>query len=528
MNPITLERAGLPYGVADAGDIPALGRPVARDVESLRVERLAAPAAASASGTGVALTPPSAASQQRLEVANRAEIASLVQAVGEDVGLARQVVLAGASTLLSAGLMSPQAFEIELAKITGEVENQQKKLKLTEIEQARKQNLQKMEDNQQKIRESEEAAKEAQKSGLAAKIFGWISAIASIIVGAIMVATGVGAAAGALMIAGGVMGVVSQSVQQAAADGLISKEVMEKLGPALMGIEIAVALLAAVVSFGGSAVGGLARLGAKIGGKAAEMTASLASKVADLGGKFGSLAGQSLSHSLKLGVQVSDLTLDVANGAAQATHSGFQAKAANRQADVQESRADLTTLQGQVVLEHARQAHVHGVVVAAAFGRAVQGEVLDRRHDAVRGGQVGALVGTDHHAGQQRGQVGVFAEAFRDPPPARVAGDVDHRREAHVEPVGAGFEGGDPRAAGDHLGVPAGGQAEADGKDGAVPVGHVVGMEQRDLQAAMADLVLHGANVRAGHGIEYGADLAGADIRHQRFLGMVGADADQA
>lgn len=44
MNPITLERAGLPYGVADAGDIPALGRPVARDVESLRVERLAAPA----------------------------------------------------------------------------------------------------------------------------------------------------------------------------------------------------------------------------------------------------------------------------------------------------------------------------------------------------------------------------------------------------------------------------------------------------------------------------------------------------
>lgn len=275
MNPITLERAGLPYGVADAGDIPALGRPVARDVESLRVERLAAPAAASASGTGVALTPPSAASQQRLEVANRAEIASLVQAVGEDAGLARQVVLAGASTLLSAGLMSPQAFEIELAKITGEVENQQKKLKLTEIEQARKQNLQKMEDNQQKIRESEEAAKEAQKSGLAAKIFGWISAIASIIVGAIMVATGVGAAAGALMIAGGVMGVVSQSVQQAAADGLISKEVMEKLGPALMGIEIAVALLAAVVSFGGSAVGGLAKLGAKIGGKAAEMTASL-------------------------------------------------------------------------------------------------------------------------------------------------------------------------------------------------------------------------------------------------------------
>ncbi|MGA4815254.1 hypothetical protein ACPA9J_08170 [Pseudomonas aeruginosa] len=60
--------------------------------------------------------PPSAASQRRLEVIIVREIApSLVQAVGEDAGLARQVVLAGASTLLSAGLMSPQAFEIEEA-----------------------------------------------------------------------------------------------------------------------------------------------------------------------------------------------------------------------------------------------------------------------------------------------------------------------------------------------------------------------------------------------------------------------------
>ena len=126
---------------------------------------------------------------------------------------------------------------------------------------------------------------------------------------------------------------------------MISKEVMEKLGPALMGIEIAVALLAAVVSFGGSAAAGIAKLGAKMGTKVADLTASLASKVADLGSKFGTAASMSMSHGAKLGVQVADVTLDVANGASQAVNNGYQAHAALRQADVLENRAELTAFQ---------------------------------------------------------------------------------------------------------------------------------------------------------------------------------------
>ncbi|MBP3996486.1 type III secretion system translocon subunit SctE [Pseudomonas koreensis] len=351
MNPIAFDRVALTTGSVFASD-PVVAPRNDRGAAALTVTRVEADGRSVAASRGVQLTAPLAASQQRLEASTRTDINRLVQSVRQDSVLAQRYI-AETTRLGVARLSSVEDFEIELAKLTGELESTQKKLKLEEIKQAREQNLQKMEENQKKIKESTEAAAQAQKSGLLSKIFGWISAIASIIVGAIMIATGVGAAVGALMIAGGVMGIVSQSVQQAAKDGLISKEVMEKLGPALMGIEIAIAVIAAVASFGGAAVGAVAKLGAKIGGKAAELTASLASKVADVGSKFGNVASQSISHGAKLGVQISDVTLDVANGVTQTTHSALQAKAADKQADALEARSELT--QFQTVLDKLKE-----------------------------------------------------------------------------------------------------------------------------------------------------------------------------
>jgi hypothetical protein len=342
MNSITFDRVALTTGNVLAND-PVV-RPRNDRGGALTVTLVESDGRPVASSQGVQLTAPLPASQQRLEVSARADINRLMQSVRQDSVLAQRFI-AETTRLGVARLSSVEDFEIELAKLTVELESTQKKLKLEEITRAREQNLQKMDENQKKIKESTEAAKEAQKSGLVGKIFGWVSAIASIIVGAIMVATGVGAVAGALMIAGGVMGVVSQSLQQAAKDGLISKEVMEKLGPALMGIEIAIAVIAAVASFGGAAVGAVAKLGAKIGGKAAELTASVAAKVTELGAKFGSAASQSISHGVKLGGQISGVTLDVANGFAQTTNSVLQAKAADKQADVLEERSELTQFQ---------------------------------------------------------------------------------------------------------------------------------------------------------------------------------------
>ncbi|MCT8343315.1 MULTISPECIES: type III secretion system translocon subunit SctE [Photorhabdus] len=241
--------------------------------------------------------------------------------------------------------LSSEAIEIELGKLTSEIERDQTNLKIEDIQRARQQSLQKMDENQQKIKEAENSAKEAQKSGLFSKIFGWISAIASIVVGAIMVATGVGAVAGALLIAGGVMGVVSQGLQQAAQDGLISKETMKWLGPVITAIEVTMAVAAAAVSFGGSAAGLIAKMGAKMGVKVAEMTAKMAVKAAELSAKVAGTAANTVARSVKVSVQVSDMVVDVANGAAQTTNAAFQSKAANRQADVQLSRSELTAFQ---------------------------------------------------------------------------------------------------------------------------------------------------------------------------------------
>ncbi len=291
----------------------------------------------------VSLPAPLAVSNTRLGREEMAKLESIMQEAKQATGLIKALTakLTETSRLASLLLSSSEAIEIELGKLTSELDRNQTNLKIQDIQRARQQSLQKMDENQQKIKEAENSAKEAQKSGLFSKIFGWISAIASIVVGAIMVATGVGAIAGAMLIAGGVVGAVSQGLQQAAQDGLISKETMKWLGPAMMGIEIIVSLAALAVSFGGSAAGIIAKMGSKIGGKAAEMAA----KAAEFSAKAASMAANTTARSLKLAVQVSDMTVDFANGTAQTVNTAFQSKAANRQADVQLSRSELTAFQ---------------------------------------------------------------------------------------------------------------------------------------------------------------------------------------
>ncbi|MGL5812120.1 MAG: type III secretion system translocon subunit SctE [Aeromonas sp.] len=301
----------------------------------------------------MALPQPKPGINQQVSAAQQQELGQLMKTVQQ--GAANAAKLLGSSTLLTRlAFTSPEAFEIELGKMTSELEQTQKKLKLADIERTRAENLKKIDENQTKMKEASEAAEKAKKSGLASKIFGWISAIASIVIGAILVATGVGAAAGALMIAGGVVGVVNMAVQQAAADGLISKEVMDKLGPALMGIEIALAVLSAVVTFGAGAAGAIAKAGAKIGGKVADVTAKMAVKAADLSAKLGSSAASTVAKTVKLGTQTADLVLDVGNGVSKTVDSAQQANVQNKQADLLENRQAMTLLQG--VMEKLKEA----------------------------------------------------------------------------------------------------------------------------------------------------------------------------
>ena len=170
-----------------------------------------------------------------------------------------------------------------------------------------------------------------------------------------MVATGIGAAAGALMIAAGVVGVVNMAVQQAAADGLISKEVMEKLGPALMGIEIALAVISAAVSFGATIGGAIAKLGAKIGGKVADVTAKIVAKAGEMAAKFGAKATaeavkvtSQVAKVAKMATQGADILIDVSSGVAKTVQSAKESESLDAQADLALSKSEMTELQGVI------------------------------------------------------------------------------------------------------------------------------------------------------------------------------------
>ena len=63
----------------------------------------------------------------------------------------------------------------------------------------------------------------------------------------------------------------------------------------------------------------------------------------------------------------------------------------------------------QVHLAQRPLGQVHGVVVPAALGAAVGGEVLDRREHCVGGARVGTLKAADSRCGHRRSQVGILA-----------------------------------------------------------------------------------------------------------------------
>ncbi|PHS84596.1 hypothetical protein AAW02_08775 [Aeromonas dhakensis] len=353
MNPISNERSVSSLG--NTGEVTGQS-PVAQPRSETRLDAATAPASGQVRKPGVSLNAPLAVSNGQPASQQLTDVSRLLTQVKQNASL----LLPHTNALVSAAFTSPEAFEIELGKLTSDLEKTQNRLKLADLDRARTQNEKKIAENQEKIKEAEESAQKAKKSGLASKIFGWISAIASMIIGAIMVATGVGAAAGALMIAAGAVGVVNMAVQQAAEDGLISKEVMEKLGPVLMAVEIILSVASAVVTFGAGAVKGLAKLGVKMGFKmagkgASEMglkliqnSAKVYMKAADISAKVAGNAASTTAKMAKIGTQTADIIVDVGNGVTKTVDSANQAKLLLKQADLLENRQEMTALQGVI------------------------------------------------------------------------------------------------------------------------------------------------------------------------------------
>ncbi len=132
------------------------------------------------------------------------------------------------------------------------------------------------------------------------------------------------------------------------------------------------------------------------------------------------------------------------------------------------------------------------VVVAATGGEAVAGEVLGARGEAVGVARVVALEAAHERGGEAAREHRRLAERLGDPAPARLLGDVDHRRERPRDPVDDGLAGRDLADLLGEVGVEGGGDAERDRAHRAVAVDDVAAEEQRDAEAAALDGVALG------------------------------------
>ena len=181
--------------------------------------------------------------------------------------------------------------------------------------------------------------------------------------------------------------------------------------------------------------------------------------------------------------------------------------------------------------------HVHRVVagrgVASPLGRAVRGEVLGGRRD-VRGvdrrvGAAASLKAAHRRDAHAADQIGVLAVGLFDAPPARVARDVDHRRQHVLHAARARLARGDGEDLLDQVGIEGRRQRdrlrEAGGRRDREPVQRLFVHQRRNAEAGLLDQVLldrvreHRGAGRVGVAIARSGDLA--DAVAQQLLGRL-------
>ncbi|MDT3714996.1 type III secretion system translocon subunit SctE [Pseudomonas soli] len=249
-----------------------------------------------------------------------------------------------------AGEISDAELDIRLTELLSRLGVRQTELNLQQVRQMTEQNRQQMALNAQKLAEVNQRHQDAGTASVFDKVFGWAAAIVSIVVGTVLVATGLGAVAGALMIAGGVMGIVSMSLKQAAEDGHISKEVMKYLGPVLMAVEVALALASVVLTVGCSLAVVAAKLAGKVSGKAAQVALSVGQKIQSVASS-GSASVASAGSQAKLQMTLTGASMATAtlSSASEAASSFMQGLALRSEAQLAETR--LVLEQGHAYLE---------------------------------------------------------------------------------------------------------------------------------------------------------------------------------
>ena len=140
--------------------------------------------------------------------------------------------------------------------------------------------------------------------------------------------------------------------------------------------------------------------------------------------------------------------------------------------------------------------------------------MLGRGEDRIGRGERGALEAAHLRLGHPAAEIGILARALDDAAPARIAGNVDHRREGPVEPGSACLDGGNAGGACFDRWIPARRHRQRHREDGAIAVDHVSAEQERDAEPRFFHRdPLHLARFGGAGDIEIGTDAPLADAR---------------
>jgi hypothetical protein len=184
------------------------------------------------------------------------------------------------------------------------------------------------------IKKSMDKMSKAHKSGKWGKVFGWIGAVAGVIAGAALIATGVGAVAGGLLMASAVIGLAMQIAQSVPA----SAKWMAKnpaFGYAMMGIQIA----CAIGSMGAGWAGASEAVAAKL-----PQLAAFCAKGSSLALEAGSTA-MTAAQAIKF-VSVAFTAVGmIGKGSADIATAAYTKEASDADADSKQTAKDIAKLQ---------------------------------------------------------------------------------------------------------------------------------------------------------------------------------------
>ncbi len=179
-----------------------------------------------------------------------------------------------------------------LASIKSKINEAMTGIAKENIDKNRADQLQKFQERIEQLQKAMEAMKKAEKWGLLGKIFGWVVPALMVVVGAALVATGLGAPLGAALIAGGVVGLAAQTLEATGGAQWIRENLLTPMFEAL-GLDKEKAQLAATITYqviiiaimiaaslgAGAAASGMAA-GASAGASAASSAGTSASAAA--------------------------------------------------------------------------------------------------------------------------------------------------------------------------------------------------------------------------------------------------------